>query len=50
MKRIKFITKTDGKAPPRLGGIGKIPGGILRLRRHRDDGPSTDRSGTPAKQ
>ena len=26
-----------------------IPGGILHLRHHRDDGPSTDRSGKPAK-
>ena len=32
-----------------LGGTGKIPGGILHLRHHRDDGPSTDRSGKPAK-
>ena len=29
-----------------LGGAGKIPGGILSsLEYHRDDGPSTDRSG-----
>ena len=48
MKRIKLITKS-GKAFPRLGGTGKIPGGILHLRHHRDDGPSTDRSGKPAK-
>ena len=26
-----------------------MPGGILHLRHHRDDGPSTDRSGKPAK-
>ena len=31
MKRIKFITKIGGKALPRLGGTGKIPGGILHL-------------------
>ena len=49
MKRIKFITKIGGKALPRLGGTGKIPGGIPHLRHHRDDGPSTDRSGKPAK-
>ena len=45
MQRIKLITKIDGKALPRLGGNGKIPGGIPHLRHHRDDGPSTDRSG-----
>ena len=49
MKRIKFFTKIGGKALPRLGGTGKIPGGIPHLRHHRDDGPSTDRSGKPAK-
>ena len=27
---------------PHFGGIGKILGGILLLRHHRDDGPSTD--------
>ena len=36
--------KNGGKALPHLGGTGKIPGGILHLN-HRDDGPSTDRSG-----
>ena len=49
MKRIKLITKIGGKALPRLGGNGKIPGGIPHLRHHRDDGPSTDGSGKPAK-
>ena len=49
MHRIKLITKIGGKALPRLGGTGKIPGGILHLRHHRDDGPSADRSGKPAK-
>ena len=44
------ITKIGGKALPRLGGTGKIPGGIFHLRHHRDDGPSTDRSGKPAKK
>ena len=29
MKRIKLITKIGGKALPRLGGTGKILGGIL---------------------
>ena len=48
MQRMKLITKI-GKALPRLGGNGKIPGGIPHLRHHRDDGPSTDRSGKPAK-
>ena len=33
----------------RLKNAGKIPGGILHLRHHRDDGPSTDRSGKHAK-
>ena len=49
MQRIKLITKIGGKGLPRLGGTGKIPGGIPHLRHHRDDGPSTDRSGKPAK-
>ena len=49
MQRIKLITKIGGKALPHRGGNGKIPGGILHLRHHRDDGPSTDRSGKPAK-
>ena len=31
IKKIKFITKIGGKALPRLGGTGKIPGGILHL-------------------
>ena len=42
MKRIKLITKIGGKALPRLGGNGKIPGGIPHLRHHRDGGPNTD--------
>ena len=49
MKRIKLITKIGGKALPRLGGAGKIPGGIPHLRHHRDDGPSTDGAGKPSK-
>ena len=49
MKRIKLITKIGGKALLRLGGNGKIPGGIPHLKHHRDDGPNTDRSGKPAK-
>ena len=49
MKRIKLVTKIGGKALPRLGGTGKIPGGIPHLKHHRDDGPSTDRSEKPAK-
>ena len=49
MKRIKLITKIGRKALPRLGGTGKIPGGIPHLRHHRDDGPNTDGSGKPAK-
>ena len=49
LKRISLITKIGGNALLRLGGIGKILGGILHLRHHRDDGPSTDRSGKPAK-
>ena len=38
MMRIKLITKIGGEALPRLGGTGKITGGIP----HHDDGPSTD--------
>ena len=51
MRRIKLTTKIGRKAlPPRGGnGNGKIPGGIPHLRHHRDDGPSTDRSGKLAK-
>ena len=49
MQRIKLITKIGGKALPRLGGNGKIPGGIPHLRHHRDDGPSTDGSAKLAK-
>ena len=37
MKRIKLITKIGGKALPRLGGNGKILGGIPHLRHHRDE-------------
>ena len=49
MQRIKLITKIGGKALPRLGGNGKIPGGIPHLRHHRDDGLDTDGAGKPAK-
>ena len=49
MERIKLITKIGGKALPRLGGNGKIPGGIPHLRHHRDDGLNTDEEGEPAK-
>ena len=49
MQRIKLITKIGGKALPRLGGNGKIPGCMLHLRHHRDDGLDTDRTGKPAK-
>ena len=49
IKRIKLITKIGGKALPRLGGNGKIPGGIPHLRHHRDDGLNTDGAGEPAK-
>ena len=31
MQRIKLITKIGGKALPRLGGNGTIPGGIPHL-------------------
>ena len=44
MKRIRLITKIGGKALPRLGGTGKIPGGIPHLRHHCDDGFSNDGS------
>ena len=49
MQRTKLITKIGGKALPRLGGNGKIPGGIPHLRHHRDDGLNTDRTVKPAK-
>ena len=49
MQRIKLITKIGGKALPRLGGNGKIPGGIPHLRHHRDDGLDPDGAGKPAK-
>ena len=49
MQRIKLITKIGGKAFPRLGGNGKILGGIPHLRHHRDDGLNTDGAGEPAK-
>ena len=50
MQRIKLITKVGGKALPRLGGNGKIPGGIIpHLRHHRDDGLDTDGAEKPAK-
>ena len=49
MQRIKLITKIGCKALPRLGGYGKIPGGIPHLRHHRDDGLNTDGAGEPAK-
>ena len=49
MQRIKLITKIGGKALPRLGGNGKIPGGIPHLRHHRDDGRNTDGAGERAK-
>ena len=46
---MKLITKIGGKALPRLGGNGKILGGIPHLRHHRDDGLNTDGAGEPAK-
>ena len=49
MQRIKLITKIGGKALPRLGGNGKIPGGIPHLRHYHDDGLDTDGAGEPAK-
>ena len=49
MQRIKFITKIGGKAHLRLGGNGKILGGIPHRRHHRDDGLNTDGAGELAK-
>ena len=49
MQRIKLSTKIGGEALPRRGGDGKILGGILHLRHHRDDGLNTDGAGEPAK-
>ena len=48
-QRMKLITKFGGKALLRLGGNGKIPGGIPYLRHHHDDGLDTDRAGEPWK-
>ena len=49
MQRIKLITKIGGKALPRLGGNGTIPGGIPHLRHHRDDGLHNYGAEEPAK-
>ena len=49
MQRVKLITKIGGKALPRLGGNGKIPGGIPHMRHHHDDGLNIDGAGEPAK-
>ena len=49
MQRIKLITQIGGKALPRLGGNGKILGGIPHLRHHRDDGLNIDGAGELAK-
>ena len=49
MKRIKLISKIGGKDILRLGGNGKILGGIPHFRHHRDDGLNTDGAGEPAK-
>ena len=49
MQRIKLVTKIGGKALPRLGGNGKIIGGIPHLRHHRDDGLNTDGAEKPSK-
>ena len=49
MQRIRLITKIGGKALPRLGGNGKLLGGIPHLRHHHDDGLETDRTGKPEK-
>ena len=48
-QRIKLISKIGGTALPHLGGIGKILGGILHLRHHRDDGLNTGGAGELAK-
>ena len=50
MQRMKLTIKIGGKALPRLGGNGKIPGGIPHLRHHRDDGLNTDGAVKPAKR
>ena len=47
--RMKPTIKSGRKALPRLGGTGKIPGGIPPLRHHHDDGLDTDRTGKFAK-
>ena len=49
MQRIKLITKIGGKVLPRLGGNGKITGGIPHLRHHLDDGLNTHGAVEPAK-
>ena len=49
MQRSKLITKIGGEALLRLGGKGKMPGGILHLRHHHDDGLDIDGAGNPRK-
>ena len=49
MQMIKLTNKIGGKALPRLGGNGKLPGGIPHLRNHHDDGLNTDGAVEPAK-
>ena len=49
LHRLKNAEDHGGKALPRLGGNGKILGGIPHLRHHHDDGLDTDRAGVPAK-
>ena len=41
--------QNGGKGLPRLGGNGKIPGGIPHPRHHHDDGLDTDRTEKPKK-
>ena len=48
-RMIKRTTTIGRKAPPPRGGNGKLPGGILQLRHHRDDGLNTDRTVKPEK-
>ena len=50
MQRIKLITKICCEVLLRLGGNGKIPGGIPQLKDHRDDGLNTDAAGNLRKQ
>ena len=49
LSTLRRLKNAEDQALPRLGGNGKIPGGIPHLRHHRDAGLNTDGAGEPAK-